>query len=458
MPNPYFQVARTYLQRPFCSLQRSLIISGVIIFFAFLFFNNDSGAKHEFLPVYLFPFIALSAYWAVHVKGQFADARASMTPGFRKVHTVVATVAAIVFVIILPGVTAPLIEWQSLGFISISTLLFGIILWFVLRPGTIFFLLMIGGFISIQQKPVYNVIDQIFSGKEPFQVFIILSIGVILSITGIIRLFLLNEEIPEYHLNFKKTKYGQAELSGLQWQRMEKSNFWQWWRRLVSGLAARMIYHARHSADSCWSRIHRWDYSGLSVWTALIYAAFLNLVFTLIDFFNNANSPPAIIITMATIMPILLANKLLKAKNSFFSRELMMPVRRDAYLKQTGMLFASRQFTGWWVIIALSVVWMFTRTAKPDPEFLIYSVSYSLMMQIWFFGLTVWLSSFRSSIMSFMIGIIAVIFAGINITALEGKIMIQWRHLIMPFGCLLEILGLLLAWWGYRRWLARDFD
>jgi hypothetical protein len=52
----------------------------------------------------------------------------------------------------------------------------------------------------------------------------------------------------------------------------------------------------------------------------------------------------------------------------------------------------------------------------------------------------------------------AVIFLGINIAALNGKTMIPLRHLIMPLGCLLEILGLMLAWWGYRRWLARDFD
>jgi hypothetical protein len=161
---------------------------------------------------------------------------------------------------------------------------------------------------------------------------------------------------------------------------------------------------------------------------------------------------------MATFIPILLPNKLLKAKNSFFSRELMMPVERDAYLKQNGMLFACRQFTGWWVMIVVSVAWMFTSGSKPGSEFIIYSVSYSLMMQIWFFGLAVWLSSFRSVIISFIIGISAVIFLGMNIAALNGKTMIQWRHLIMPFGCFLEILGLILAWQGYRRWLARDFD
>jgi hypothetical protein len=142
MPNPYFQVARTYLQRLFCSLKRSLITSGIALFL----FIGCFSQKQAFPPARLVPFIALFAYWAIHVKGQFTNAQASLTPGFRRVHGVVAIIVAIIFVIILPGVAAPLIGWQSLGFVSISTLLFGILLWIILPPGPIFFLLWSAGF------------------------------------------------------------------------------------------------------------------------------------------------------------------------------------------------------------------------------------------------------------------------------------------------------------------------
>lgn len=263
MPNPYFQVARTYLQQPFCSLQRSLII---LFFYALLLSFSGSSIKHEFQPVYLFPFIALFVYWAIHVKEQFANARASMTPYFRKVHGVVATIVAFVFVIVLPGVLAPLIGLPSLGFVSISTFLFGIILWYILHPCNTFFLFMVGGFIFMTHKPVFDAIVQIFSGKEPIQAFIIISIGVILSITGIARLFLLNEEIPEYHLNIKKNRDGQTELSDLQWRKLNKSYSWGWWRRLVNRLGVGMIYHARCATDFYWSRMHRWNCSNRSVW------------------------------------------------------------------------------------------------------------------------------------------------------------------------------------------------
>lgn len=458
MHNPYLLVAYTYIKRPFSSLKQSVINFVILFFFAFLFFDSGFTLKHDFPPVCLFPFIALSAYWAVHVKGQFADARASMTPGFRKVHIVVALITGIVFVIILPGLAAPLIGWQSLGFISVSTFLFGIILWYILHPGRTFFFFMLGGFLFIQQKPVFSVIEQVFFGKKALWTLTFLGVGAVLSITGSIRLFLLNEEKPEYHLNLKKNKDGVVQMSGLQWQKLDKSRYQGWWRWLVSRLTVRMIYHARHAPDSCWSRIHRWDYSGLFVWSALLYAVIFNLILTIFDFFSGTDSFSTTIFPVNTVIPILMTGKQRKAKRSFLSRELMMPVRRDAYLRQTGMLLACRQFIWWGVLIAVSIAWMFTKAVNPAPEFLIYSVSYSLMTQIWFFGLTVFFSSFRSSVMSLTIMLIALIFSAMNVTALGGQVMILWRPFIMIFGGQLAVTGLLLAWWGYSRWLAADFD
>jgi len=107
-------------------------------------------------------------------------------------------------------------------------------------------------------------------------------------------------------------------------------------------------------------------------------------------------------------------------------------------------------------MIAVSIVWVFTAASKPNPELLIYSVFYSLMIQIWLFGLAIWIISFRSSIMPFIIMLIAVIFSVRNIPDLEGQMIFPWSSFIL--GALLACLGLFLTWWGYRRWLVADFD
>lgn len=402
--------------------------------------------------------MALFAYWAIHVKGQFADARASLTPGFRKVHGVVAIIVAIIFVIILPGMAAPLIGWQSLGFVSISTLLFGIILWIILRWGFTFFLFMSSGFVFIFHKPIWTRIEPIFTGKEPIQAFIIMSLGVILSITGIIRLFLLNEEKPEYHPFLKSPTDRRTAQSDHQRQKLEKSYSLGERRWFANGKAVRMIYHARHATDSYWSGMQRWNHSNRSVWWALFFAAFFTLLFALIDFFNGTSNLPALGFLVAISLPIMLVIEQFTEKSRFMAQDFMMPVRRDSYLKELGISLALRQFFAWAVIIAVSVVWMFSTATKPNPEYLIYSIPYSVMMQIWLFGLAVWIISCRSFIKSKFIIIIAAIFSMTmrNMQAFDAQRMFPWWSLIL--GALLACLGLLLTWWGYRRWLVADLE
>lgn len=139
----------------------------------------------------------------------------------------------------------------------------------------------------------------------------------------------------------------------------------------------------------------------------------------------------------------------------------MMPVRRDAYLKQLGMSFAFSHFILWGVFLIVSVLWMFTESAKPTPEFLIISISYSLMIQIWLFGLAIWTFSFRTiSMTTYLIILIAAILSAspINFMTFEAQTMIRRLPFILLLGCLLETIGLLLTWWGYRRWLVADID
>ena len=66
MPNPYTQVILTYLRHPFSSVKQ-LFITMVILLFNASIFLIDSWI----LQFYLFLFIALFTYWAIHVKEQF---------------------------------------------------------------------------------------------------------------------------------------------------------------------------------------------------------------------------------------------------------------------------------------------------------------------------------------------------------------------------------------------------
>ena len=72
--------------------------------------------------------IFLFGMFAIHVKNQFADSRARLTPGFRRVHATVAAAAALLLAVLLPIVLIWLADLRSLGLVALVVFLFGAIL------------------------------------------------------------------------------------------------------------------------------------------------------------------------------------------------------------------------------------------------------------------------------------------------------------------------------------------
>ena len=246
MPNTYFQVVRTYLQRPFCMLEKYLFISFITLVFTgvslpFIYIEKQK----YFVAIILLLFVFLLTNLVIHVKEQFTDARASLAPYFRKVHGFVATVAAIFFVVLIPAATAMLFSWHTPGVVAITMFLFGIILWSILLLGNKFIPFIWVGCLITLLEPVRNSIAKIISGNDLLQTSVIISIGAILSITGIIKLFLLKEENPEYLRNLE---FSSGNSKGCR----------KW---LVDRTAARMIYNSHHAAGSYRSRMLRWNFS-----------------------------------------------------------------------------------------------------------------------------------------------------------------------------------------------------
>ncbi len=440
MPNTYIQVMLTYLRHPFGVLQRYLLISIILYIFAMLFLPSILIEKHICVSIILLLFMILFSCWTIHAKEQFADARASLTPGFRKVHGIVSIIVALVFVVLLPGVVALLINWQTIGLVSLMTFLFGIILWTILRLGNTFLSLIAAVWIFTLFEQIQSSIEKIASGNA----LIFLGVGAVLSITGIIRLFLLNEEKPEYNLNLKFSIYDS-----------------QGWRRwFTNRRAVRMIYHSRHATDSYWSRILRWNFSNSPVWSALFHAAYINLSLMLFYFLTDETFLPEIRLLVATLMPLFLVIRQFNKKSRFMAQDLMMPVRRDTYLKQVAMSFITHQLIWWGAFMTVTVLLIFTSVAKPAPEFLFISISYSLMAQIGSFGLVIWISSFGSTILNFFnFLIITKVFFYVMIPFISyfNKLtLIPWWSLLL--GVFYAALGLELASCGYDRWMVKDFD
>ena len=67
--------------------------------------------------------MALFAVFAIHVKGQFADSRARLTPGFRRVHASVAAAVALLLAVLLT-VLVWLADLRSVGLVALMVFLF----------------------------------------------------------------------------------------------------------------------------------------------------------------------------------------------------------------------------------------------------------------------------------------------------------------------------------------------
>jgi hypothetical protein len=419
--------------------------------------DGHNENHHEFSPFHLMLFVALFAYWGIHSKEQFADARASLVPGFRAVHGAVASLMAIVFGIVLPATIAPMIGWQSLAFVSITVLLFGATLWCILLRNNVLGWPILLGFASAFTKPIRGGLEQIVLGHNPVLAFALFGIGAVLSIAGIVRLFRIKEEMPEYHLKTEFHGEGQLQMSDRQWQTFLKSYFQGVRGRLFDKFMARLIYHARHASDSNWSGVHRWVVSYSNVWSTCSHFIGFYFVLLLMSWFPGEGK------NMIYLWPVLFSSfvsfERLRRKKPFLSRDLLMPVKRDAYLRQLGMATVESYLVDRGACMAVLILLTFTTAVKLPPELLAYIIAFYALSQIWFFGLEVWLLSFRSTGLAYVILSFAVFPTIAPLVVLLAPFTpTKWRLLALLMGGLLACFGMLLTWRAYRRWLVTDFD
>ena len=66
-----------------------------------------------------------------HVRNQFADSRARLTPNFRRVHATVAAAIAVLLFVVLPTMLTWLADLHSVGLVALMVFVLGAILYSV---------------------------------------------------------------------------------------------------------------------------------------------------------------------------------------------------------------------------------------------------------------------------------------------------------------------------------------
>ena len=260
MRNAYTQVALTYVHRVRSWARLGYLIAGGIsvafVFFAMIMaaLEDGPGGDHyqEFVWWYLLPFAYLYGILAVHVRQQFANSRARLTPDFCRIHIAIAGVAVLLCAVLLPAAFAWLIGWHPAGFAAITLLLFDTVFWaWVLWPA------LFGGSLLLLTEPGRECVQQLVSGNFEYQAVGILAVGVVLALLGGIRLIRLNEEMPEYRLVQQGLASRKVVVIGSQVTRhsiLLKLIFGDEDKRM-----ANLTRHAQRASVSRWSRVCRWQ-------------------------------------------------------------------------------------------------------------------------------------------------------------------------------------------------------
>ena len=113
------------------------------------------------------------------MKGQFVDSRARLTPGFRRVHATIAAAVTLIVAVVLPTGLSWFMGWHCLGFVAVMMLLFGTILWVIVKDATwTLFAMMLGwsAFCSTESGPAW--FRELLSGQIESQAVAVLVLGI----------------------------------------------------------------------------------------------------------------------------------------------------------------------------------------------------------------------------------------------------------------------------------------
>jgi hypothetical protein len=426
------------------------------VFFAMIMATFEDGHHQEFVWWHLVPFAYL--YWslAVHVREQFADSRARLTPDFCRIHIAIASVAAVLCAVLLPAAFAWLIGWRPVGFAAITLLLFdAVFLAWILWPA------LLAGWLLLLTEPGRECVQQLVSGNFEYQAVGILAVGVVIALLGGIRLIRLNEDMPEYQLFNRNLASRRVVVIGSKVTRHSIL------LRLIFGdedkRIANLTRHAQRASISRWSRVCRWQVGMIAGWPVVFVCLLLLFVFCCLAWITNRATPGSIAFAMlpATVLPaVLAAGTLVRRRKLVLPRESLMCVDRPTYLKQVGMAAALSHLQMWLGPTAIFVFMFFMVARQPLSVAVASVLAISALSQPWFFGLNVWLLRFRSALpclfgwmVSFHVLMVAM-FVTEGGPAREGS----WRPIVFFVAAIFAVLGLVLTWDAYRRWLVTDFD
>jgi hypothetical protein len=436
--------------------------------------------------VEMLPFASLYVILLLDWRMQFADYRAHLIPGFRRVNMAFAALVAAFTVIVLPAIYTLLRGWPSIGYMGAAAVLFGMQAigesnwsrspvsagivgsW----RGVFRLLCTIAAYIVVFRyfAAAIAYLGELFIGEHERMAVGLLVSGILLTLLACRRFVQHGEEQVMTYLQLSIGLLFSGMLVPLL-PGVEKA-----WRQKFNEIVgrlpglmgwfterhmARLTRHARQASVSKWSRIYRWQ-TGMIVGWSLVFWVVIALAlagdFTCQlmrdDIPAQRQSQARHFVIMIVFFGSTIATTAMCLSTFKLGRSLLLPVTRRDLLWQFGLASALGHLQLFACLAAALAAPYLLLAAPPQVEFLALVALISCAFQCALFGGAMWTRSSE--------GVVAValliVFVVVPIGCVAG---VYIQSAVVGFWTaigLCVLLGVLMTVAGYRRWLAADFD
>jgi hypothetical protein len=447
------QVLLTYVRQ----WQFWLYVAGWVVMFPLL---DVLPSYWQRLMAFIFLSLAGTGPAAVigHAKQQIADARATLMPGFRAPHVVVATALSLAALVVMPLLTHGVLGVPLLGLIAsvaVVSVAFSVLAYFqsvasvAIALGATAFLLL---------DPVREAGYAMLLGQSNGLALIVLTVSLFALGWIVWRLATLREGMPEYNRVLGgRSDYawrdGRTEAPSADVARPSPIT------RLQLAAADRRLRAVRNVfAARAWPRVQHWmlsgEMSGAKWMGGVALAALLTAIPAITGQAKGDYGIVALAALMSVLMPVFCVTATWMTRRRSMGYELTRPASRQAYVREFGLAVAA-DLAEWWMWLTLAalvpvLVW--------GPPLRVADVLAMLVLsaaeQVLAFGVLVSVLRVRSpnaSDGSIMLSVVMVV-VPIMTTATIPRTPIT--TLMIAVG--VAALGAALAYDAYRRWCETD--
>jgi hypothetical protein len=449
--NRYSQVARTYA--------RAIMLPTVVLtaaYFVFLYACYPPIAKAQrfgYLAALMWITAGSAAIVTAHVKTQLADARAAITPGYRKPHLLLGAVALLAISAGCAALAMPGLEFSLAGLIALALVVAASTAWFMqlqnLAAGLVCNVL----WLSLLSPSVVFAVGAMLEGRNPALAVVLIASGLAALVALWMRLERMHEGMGEFarrSLPLVALRPGATAIAS------GGVGIDPWFESVLR----RPIETRCIATANAWVRVRHLRATGLGrmPW---VMAALMAGSMVVVPWLTGGRDNPAagalesfVFVTM--ILPPVLAIGHWTRRWPSLGYESLRPASRSRFIRELGFVMALDLAEAWLVVTVASIIPLLVWSPQALADlatsgFFVLSAATAIVV----FALNVWLLRLRSTLLS----VLALALTGLSPAV---PFVLNRGHggagVILPIAAGMLVLGALVTLDAYARWRRTDFE